>query len=167
MNVLEKILKEIEDVRKIMKSTVATNCFGKECENDDCTVCVCERVIEIIRSHMNDATDTNVPSNWIPVEERLPEAGELVRVTVHSSEWISDYNSDWVSEEDKIHYPAEYNVYDGFLCRDEAWIFYDKHNAEVTCVKEFGIDKGRVYDVVTAWMPIILPEPYKGGKENE
>jgi hypothetical protein len=167
MNVLEKILKEIEDVRKIMKSTVATNCFGKECENDDCTVCVCERVIEIIRSHMNDATDTNVPSNWIPVEERLPEAGELVRVTVHSSEWISDYNSDWVSEEDKIHYPAEYNVYDGFLCRDEAWIFYDKYNAEVTCVKEFGIDKGRVYDVVTAWMPIILPEPYKGGKENE
>ena len=60
MNILEKILEEIEDVRKIMKSTVATNCFGKECENDDCTVCVCERVIEIIRSHMNDVTDTNV-----------------------------------------------------------------------------------------------------------
>ena len=57
MNVLEKILEEIEDVRKIMKSTVATNCFGKECENDDCTVCVCERVIEIIRSHMNDGND--------------------------------------------------------------------------------------------------------------
>lgn len=167
MNVLEKILEEIEDVRKIMKSTVATNCFGKECENDDCTVCVCERVIEIIRSHMNDGNDINVPSNWISVEERLPEAGELVKVTVHSSEWISDYDSDWVSEEDKIHYPAEYNVYDGFLCRDEAWIFYDKYNAEVTCVKEFGIDKGRGYDVVTAWMPIILPEPYKGGKENE
>lgn len=167
MNVLEKILEEIEDVRKIMKSTVAKNCFGKECENDDCTVCVCERVIEIIRSHMDEVNDTNVPSNWISVEERLPEAGELVKVTVHSSEWISDYNSDWVSEEDKIHYPAEYNVYDGFLCRDEAWIFYDKYNAEVTCVKEFGIDKGRVYDVVTAWMPIILPEPYKGGKENE
>ncbi len=62
MNVLEKILEEIEAVRKIMKSTVATNCFGKECENDDCTVCVCERVIEIIRSHMNDETDTNVGS---------------------------------------------------------------------------------------------------------
>lgn len=124
-------------------------------------------ISNIIRSHMNDGKEINVSSNWIPVEERLPEAGELVKVTVHSSEWISDYNSDWVSEEDKIHYPAEYNVYDGFLCRDEAWIFYDKYNAEVTCVKEFGIDKGRVYDVVTAWMPIILPEPYKGGKENE
>lgn len=167
MNVLEKILEEIEEIRNIMESTVAIDCFEKDCEHNDCTVCVCERVMEIIRSHMDEVNDTNVPSNWISVEERLPEAGELVKVTVHSSEWISDYNSDWVSEEDKIHYPAEYNVYDGFLCRDEAWIFYDKYNAEVTCVKEFGIDKGRVYDVVTAWMPIILPEPYKGGKENE
>lgn len=155
MNVLEKILEEIEHEIMTNKEVGRKQCEGMA------------RAMNIIRSHMNDATDTNVPSNWIPVEERLPEAGELVRVTVHSSEWISDYNSDWVSEEDKIHYPAEYNVYDGFLCRDEAWIFYDKYNAEVTCVKEFGIDKGRVYDVVTAWMPIILPEPYKGGKENE
>lgn len=80
MNVLEKILEEIEDVRKIMKSTVATNCFGKECENDDCTVCVCERVIEIIRSHMEEVNDTNVPSNWIPCSERLPNEIEFQEV---------------------------------------------------------------------------------------
>lgn len=75
MNVLEKILEEIKDVRKIMKSTVVTNCFGKECENDDCTVCVCERVMEIIRSHMDEVTDTNVgsKSGWTPCSERLPE----------------------------------------------------------------------------------------------
>ena len=160
MNVLEKILEEISEIEKEYvtghKVLYALGAVG-----------VATEISNIIRSHMDEVNDTNVPSNWISVEERLPEAGELVKVTVHSSEWISDYNSDWVSEEDKIHYPAEYNVYDGFLCRDEAWIFYDKYNAEVTCVKEFGIDKGRVYDVVTAWMPIILPEPYKGGKENE
>ena len=80
-------------VRKIMKSTVATNCFGKECENDDCTVCVCERVIEIIRSHMNDVTDTNVGSknNWIPCSERLPEDGEemvLIQVSGKPTENI-------------------------------------------------------------------------------
>ena len=155
MNVLERILEEIEHEIMTNKEVGRKQSEGMA------------RAMNIIRSHMDNGKDTNVPSNWIPVEERLPEAGELVKVTVHSSEWISDYNSDWVSEEDKIHYPAEYNVYDGFLCRDEAWIFYDKYNAEVTCVKEFRIDKGRVYDVVTAWMPIILPEPYKGGKENE
>lgn len=159
MNVLEKILKEID------KKADYYEC--DEQGREHVRMVDVTEVSEIIRSHMDEVNDTNVPSNWISVEERLPEAGELVKVTVHSSEWISDYNSDWVSEEDKIHYPAEYNVYDGFLCRDEAWIFYDKYNAEVTCVKEFGIDKGRVYDVVTAWMPIILPEPYKGGKENE
>nr|DAP79836.1 MAG TPA: Protein of unknown function (DUF551) [Caudoviricetes sp.] len=73
MNVLEKILEEIEDVRKIMKSTVATNCFGKECENDDCTVCVCERVIDIIRSHMDEAKN----DGWIPCSERLPNEIEF------------------------------------------------------------------------------------------
>ena len=161
MNVLEKILEEIKEATFQEDAPI----YMGDMEVDGYVRA--SRIEEIIRSHMDEVNDTNVPSNWISVEERLPEAGELVKVTVHSSEWISDYNSDWVSEEDKIHYPAEYNVYDGFLCRDEAWIFYDKYNAEVTCVKEFGIDKGRVYDVVTAWMPIILPEPYKGGKENE
>ena len=36
------------------------------------------RIEEIIRSHMNDGNDTNVTSNWIPVEERLPEEGKEV-----------------------------------------------------------------------------------------
>ena len=60
MNVLEKILEEIEEMRDIMESTVAMDCFGKDCEHDDCTVCVCERAMEIIRSHMNDIPDRNV-----------------------------------------------------------------------------------------------------------
>lgn len=90
MNVLEKILEEIEDVRKIMKSTVATNCFGKECENDDCTVCVCERVIEIIRSHMDEVNDTNVgsKSDWIPYTERnTPSKDGIYLVTCDDIEY--------------------------------------------------------------------------------
>ncbi len=103
MNVLEKILEEIEAVRKIMKSTVATNCFGKECENDDCTVCVCERVIEIIRSHMNDETDTNVGSNddWTPTEERQPEKpvfGEDSYI-VQTNNIITPFSAFWNGEE--------------------------------------------------------------------
>lgn len=151
MNVLEKILEEIEHEIMTNKEVGRKQSEGMA------------RTMNIIRSHMDEVEN----DDWIPVEERLPEVGELVKVTVHSSEWIGDYNSDWVPEEDKVYYSEEYNVYDGFLCRNETWIFYDKYNAEVTCAKEFGIDKGRVYDVVTAWMPIILPAPYKGGKENE
>lgn len=75
MNVLEKILEEIEEMRNIMESTVATNCFGKECENEDCAVCVCERAMEIIRSHMDHSGDNTEMDSWIPVNERLPEDG--------------------------------------------------------------------------------------------
>lgn len=130
MNILEKILEEIEDVRKIMKSTVATNCFGKECENDDCTVCVCERVIEIIRSHMDEVNDTNVPSNWIPCSERLPEEGIYVMCC------FDDGSVDvlWQKWQE-----------------DEALLFYADFDNQIR--------------KVIAWQP--LPEPYKGGKENE
>ncbi len=76
MNVLEKILEEIEETRDIMKSAVATNCFGKECEYEDCAVCVCERAMEIIRSHMNHNGDDTEMVGWIPVSERLPEVPE-------------------------------------------------------------------------------------------
>ena len=130
MNVLEKILEEIEAVRKIMKSTVATNCFGKECENGDCTVCVCERVIEIIRSHMNDATDTNVPSNWIPCSERLPEETGYYLVQLSRKLPNEDY-------------------------ADRVVVLYNAEEKEFMCYKK----------LIKAWQP--LPEPYRGGKENE
>lgn len=89
MNVLEKILEEIEDMRDIMKSTVATDCFGKECEYNDCTVCVCERAMEIIRSHMDDAEN----DGWIPVGERLPEDGETVLCTDGEDIFLVEYEA--------------------------------------------------------------------------
>lgn len=137
MNVLEKILEEIEDVRKIMKSTVATNCFGKECENDDCTVCVCERVIEIIRSHMEEVNDTNVPSNWIPCSERLPNEIEFQEAYCRNQ------------------YAAEFLVTIKGATRPTTLYF----------IKNSWFDEGMNYYKVIAWQP--LPESYKGGKENE
>lgn len=132
MNVLEKILEEIEDVRKIMKSTVATKCFGKECENDDCTVCVCERVIEIIRSHINDVTDTNVgsKSGWTPCSEKLPEETGYYLVQLSRKLPNEDY-------------------------ADRVVVLYNAEEKEFMCYEK----------LIKAWMP--LPEPYKGGKENE
>lgn len=132
MNVLEKILEEIEDVRKIMKSTVATNCFGKECENDDCTVCVCERVIEIIRSHMDEVNDTNVPSNWIPCSERLPNEEEFIKAYCRNI------------------YAAEFIVMIKGATLPTTLYFKNGSWTDM---------KGNYYNVV-AWQP--LPEPYKG-----
>ena len=99
------------------------------------------------------------------MEARLPEIREIVKVTVHSSEWIGDYDSDWVPEEDKIHHPEEYHVHDGYLNENGAWVFYDDEYSENICEKKFGTNKGRIYDVVTAWQP--LPEPYRPEKGTE
>ena len=137
MNVLEKILEEIEDVRKIMKSTVVTKCFRKECKNDDCTVCVCERVMEIIRSHMDEVNDTNVPSNWIPCSERLPNEEEFIKAYCRNI------------------YAVEFIVMIKGATLPTTLYFKNGSWTDM---------EGNYYNVV-AWQP--LPEPYRGGKENE
>lgn len=102
-------------------------------------------------------------NGWIPVSEKLPEVRKMVKVTVHSSEWIADYDSAWVPEEEKTHHPEEYNVYDGYIDRVGMWKFYDEEGSLYVCDKEFGTNKEIVYDVVTAWMPKEQLEPYKEG----
>lgn len=152
MNVLEKILEETSKVEKEYvtghKVLYALGATGMATE-----------ISGIIRSHMDDVPDNN--DGWIPVSEKLPEVGKIVKVTVHSSEWIADYDSAWVPKEEKTYYPEEYSVYDGYLSRTGEWRFYDEQYSENTCAKEFGTDKGTVYDVVTAWMPKEQIEPYK------
>lgn len=143
MNVLEKILEEIERLEDPYYKDYVDRKYVKE----------------IIHSHMDDVPDNN--AGWIPVSERLPEVGKMVKVTVHSSEWIADYNSAWVPKEEKTYYPEERNVYDGYIDRVGMWKFCDEGGLVYACDKEFGTDKETVYDVVTAWMPKEQIEPYK------
>lgn len=150
MNVLEKILEEIDEEQNGYEADHAWN-YSKGLEYAK----------EIIRSHMDDVADNN--DGWIPVSEKLPEVGKMVKVTVHSSEWIADYDSAWVPEEEKTHHPEEYNVYDGYIDRVGMWKIYDEGGSLYACDKEFGTNKEIVYDVVTAWMPKEQLEPYKEG----
>lgn len=148
MNVLEKILEEIDEEQNGYEADHAWN-YSKGLEYAK----------EIIRSHMDDVADNN--DGWIPVSEKLPEVGKIVKVTVHSSEWIADYDSDWVPKEEKTYYPEERNVYDGYIDRVGMWRFYDEGGSVNACDKEFGTNKEIMYDVVTAWMPKEQIEPYK------
>lgn len=122
-----------------------------------------EENILILKTAISALEEIQKKQGWIPVTERLPETRQAVIVTVHSSEWISDYNSVGFPEEEKKHHSESQGVYVGYLEKDGKWWFLDEDMCEVLCEKEFGNDKGRVYDVVIAWMP--LPEPYK--MENE
>lgn len=194
MNVLEKILEEInnnaklgnmrwesiriEKVEEIIRSHMdeVTNMSGKRLIDanalDDEVMnfflaitgnpkqtTVVRECKESFRRMIDEQPTIYADDGWIPVSERLPEPYKLVEVTVHCSEWISDYDSVWVPENEKMHHDEEYLARMGYMDKDGDWIFYDQDGCEVYCEKEFGSDKIDVYNVVTAWQP--LPEPYK------
>ena len=98
---------------------------------------------------------------WVPVEERLPELGEPVWATVKHSEWINDYEYDWVPAEEKIYHPESYGVYKAEYIGEGIWQFADNYNEWIYCdsVEKEERNLGNVYDTVIAWQP--LPEPYK------
>lgn len=79
MNVLEKILEEIED------HAIEFESFG-----------MCDDYVsvgwakEIIRSHMDDVADNN--DGWIPVSEKLPEDERMVLVTCQTKKRIRSTN---------------------------------------------------------------------------
>lgn len=150
MNVLEKILEEIDKTEEEYYYEVHSPmfCMG------GCSMAA--DVKDIIRSHMGEVEN----DGWISVSKRLPEPDKIVYVTVHCSEWISDYDSDWVTEDEKVHHREEYIVNVGYVDEDGHWIVFNGEGCEVCCDKKFGTDQGCAYSVVTAWKS--LPEPYKG-----
>lgn len=138
MNVLEKILGEIEKrvnyrkslVRYEKKNGTITDVARNQGALEEIVI-----VAKIIDSNMNDAKDINVPSNdgWIPVEDGLPEEGEEVEVTIEemadSAGGMRYYTKTaWVQE--------------------ERWV----------------IKRNPCNPRVIAWRP--LPEPYKPNKDN-
>lgn len=153
---IAECLHRIDNIRSFIGSKEYTS-------NDE----KCIRNIEVLKTSITaleeylSSKKKNGNDGWIPVSEKLPEVGKMVKITVHSSEWIGDYYSDWVPEEEKTYHPEERNVYDGYIDRVGMWKFYDEEGSFNACDKEFGTNKEIVYDVVTAWMPKEQIEPYK------
>lgn len=158
MNVLEKILEEIDtEVQKQREL-----CKGLK---DTPGYRLYEKAASVFKGIIMKYMDEVGNDGWIPVEERLPEPDKMVVVTVHCSEWISDYDSVWVSEDEKIHHSEEYLVSMGYVVNDLGdWAFFDLDGYEIPCDKEFGTDKGDFYSVVTAWRSFEELKPYKGGE---
>ena len=132
MNVLEKILEEIESLHnKILKDKFAEQVTEQE-------IYSLIKVKEIVRYYMDEAKDTNVPSNddWIPVEERLPE------------ETTGKYYPEMIVT---TSYGAV--TWGFYRVMDKQWYIYSNiHNEFVKAG-----DKE-----IVAWQP--LPEPYKPKK---
>lgn len=155
MNVLEKIVKEIENIKKIYVDCERDNFrYGFERGKKECC--------DIIRSHMNEVTKCNECSRrkwyqigyedgkknagWIPVSEKLPEDDNMrfymCIVENHEEDlpMFCQYDSEY-------GFGFWHDIYDpvslGFL------------DTEFRTNDELG------YEKVIAWQP--LPEPYKEG----
>ena len=110
MNVLEKILEEIEHEAMTNKEIGRKQCEGMA------------RTMNIIRSHMDEAKDINVPSNvgWIPVEERLPNLNGVYNVTrLIDDAFISD--SAYFDGQDTWHNDNRVNHARPYLTDIVAW----------------------------------------------
>lgn len=108
---------------------------------------------ELIRAAEAD----EAAAGWISVDEQLPKPYTNVLVTIKHSEWISDWDSTWVPVEEQRYHEATTDVTMAHLMCD-GWEFFDEDSWSM-CDEEFGDDRGKVYDVVVAWMP--LPEQYR------
>ena len=135
MNVLEKILEEIEERvnfrERLVKYEKRRGTVTDVCRNKGALEEL-DIIAKIIRSHMDHSGDDTEMGDWISVEERLPEAPEGLadeycpefNVTIKGAERTTTLKYSW----------------------DGTW--FD--------------DNGNVYNVI-AWQP--LPAPYKPKKD--
>lgn len=112
MNVLEKILEEIEErvnFRECLvkyekrRGTITDVCRNKGALEE------LDIIAEIIRSHMNDADN----DDWILVEEGLPEDERMVLVTYMTKSGIPSV--------DRARFDGKYWCGSGFMGRVIAW----------------------------------------------
>lgn len=114
--------------------------------------------IEALEKQLPKKPDAD--NDWIPVDEELPPFGERLQATILHREWITDYDSSWVPEKEKIHY-QEYTEVCEIYPKDGMWFYTckeDDYEGEVAYIKP-AKDLGSPISEITAWKP--LPEPYK------
>ena len=160
MNELEKILEEIEEK---FKTADAEKCDCEElCDVEDWydsgyidgQLSAHEKCMDIIRSHMDEAKDINVPikDDWIPVEERLPEEHDSIFAKFKgTSKWDGAM---WEKQSDEVN--VTYELEDGTRKATTSYTLDGVWKLE----KESKVVKKKV----VAWQP--LPEPYRPKEQN-
>ena len=146
MQELEKILEEIDETierygeNPYIDEKVTDLCYGMNIAKG------------IIRKHMNDG--------WIPVEKEWPPFGQRLQATILHHEWVTDYDSAWVPEEEKIHHP-EYTEVCEIYPIGEKWCYNcieDDYNIDIAYIEPAKVLLRPVAEII-AWRP--LPKPYR------
>ena len=124
---------------------------------------------DIIRKHMNEGKDTNVPTNdgWIPVEIAPPPIGQRLQATIKHHKWIADYDTDWVPEEEKTVHEERLEVCEitnvggqWFFCCEE-----DEYQSDVAYIAPEE-DLSKPISEIIAWRKMLEPYRPKKGEAN-
>lgn len=187
MNVLEKILEEMDEQLRIIKNIPDREdgdfMDGEECYEDGRVQGRYEELVrckEIIRSHMGEVSDMRgkrlIDANALDEEVMNlslaitgnPNQATVVRECKESFRRMIDEQptvyeaSDWIPVDERL--PEEDERYKGRKVID---VLVTTAKGKVTKVQRQSHNGywwwGRIYGEPTAWQP--LPEPYKGGKE--
>lgn len=157
MNVLEKILEELESLHnKILKDEFAEQVTEQEIDS-------IIKVKKIIRSHMDEAKDTNVPSN----DEIEPVSEEFLKDCAETAARYKRNADSWIPVETKLPEDDRYILlsFENFSLplvgryeeNEKGGAFYlGDCDEEDTCISN------DLY--VNAWT--YLPERYKGGDDR-
>lgn len=118
-----------------------------------------EYLRDFIRKHVNDG--------WIPVEERLPEAGQRVIATIKHHAWISDYDQNWVPESEKTMHQEYTESCEAVMTGNGIWSYRCKEDDYDMDTASVHPGKSLAYPIaeVIAWRP--LPEPYRSANKTE
>ena len=149
MQGLEKILEEINQEK--LKHWDPS----ERLESDKLIGWCFERCADIIRKHMADD-----PDGWVPVEKEYPPFGQRLQATILHHEWVTDYDSDWVPEEEKIHHPAYTEVCEIYPS-GATWCYAcaeDDYYSDVAYIEPAKTLSMPVAEII-AWRP--PPEPYR------
>lgn len=145
MRVLEKILEEIEKKKQALEYNLQFEVGQASINEIRNRVSGLKYAEEIIRSHMDDVTDTN--NGWIPVEDGLPEEHDSIFAKFKGTDMWS--NAMFEKSSDKVNVTFEFE--DGTR----------KSGTSYTIDGKWECEKGNcaVKRKVIAWSS--LPEPYK------
>lgn len=137
----------------------------KECSDDE----KCRKNIVVLKKSIFAMEEylrlkkRNENDGWTPVSEELPPFGEKLQATILHHEWIADYDSSWVPEEERT-YHQEYTEVCEIYPMGGMWFYAckeDEYQRDIAYIKPKK-DLGNPISEIIAWRP--LPEPYKGGK---
>lgn len=116
MNILEQILEEIDQkIEKAKELMVSCPCDRLDVianETAEAFIEAYKECQEIICSHMDDEPVSNtdrLDDGWIPAKTP-PKRNTRVQALIKHHKWITDYDSDWVPEEEKTVYPERMEI---------------------------------------------------------